>query len=421
MKKIISNIRQNRYLVQIITLISGTLLAQVISFISIPILTRLYNPDEFGLYSIFFAITSVVGIVSSLNYEQAVMLPKSNRDAKAILVLSILSSIIIFFLSIFIIIIFNSQIESYFLDQKYIVYLIPISILVIGLNQIFDLYATREELYKKIALSKITTSSLSSISQISIKSLFKLDGLIFGKIVGDLAGTILLIKTLKDGGLNFRDLVKDDIFINMKRYSDFPKYQMPSNFINSISQNTPLFMLSILFSPAVAGFFSLTYRAMLTPSLLISGATRSVFYQKASKMYSEGKDIFPIYFNTTLGLIKIFAIPFIVIAIFGEEIFGFVFGDSWREAGVIAQIAIIWFYFGFISSPTNMVMNILNIQKMRLYIQSITLILRVIAIYLGYALFNSYIVSIILFVIVGVFQSIFTIIYVYFKLIENRK
>ncbi len=101
--------------------------------------------------------------------------------------------------------------------------------------------------------------------------------------------------------------------------------------------------------------------------------------------------------------------------------FGFVFGDSWREAGIIAKIAIIWFYFGFISSPTNMVMNILNIQKMRLYIQSITLILRVIAIYLGYALFNSYIVSIILFVIVGVFQSIFTIIYVYFKLIENRK
>jgi len=42
MKKIISNIRQNRYLVQIITLISGTLLAQVISFISIPILNQGY-------------------------------------------------------------------------------------------------------------------------------------------------------------------------------------------------------------------------------------------------------------------------------------------------------------------------------------------------------------------------------------------
>jgi len=75
----------------------------------------------------------------------------------------------------------------------------------------------------------------------------------------------LFIKILKDGGLNFRDLVKDDIFINMKRYSDFPKYQMPSNFINSISQNTPLFMLSILFSPAVAGFFSLTYRGDVKP------------------------------------------------------------------------------------------------------------------------------------------------------------
>ncbi len=173
MKKIISNIRQNRYLVQIITLISGTLLAQVISFISIPILTRLYNPDEFGLYSIFFAITSVVGIVSSLNYEQAVMLPKSNRDAKAILVLSILSSIIIFFLSIFIIIIFNSQIESYFLDQKYIVYLIPISILVIGLNQIFDLYGNQEKSsIKKLHYQKLQPSSLSRFSKYH-KSQFK--------------------------------------------------------------------------------------------------------------------------------------------------------------------------------------------------------------------------------------------------------
>jgi len=77
-------------LTQIITLISGTLFAQIISLISIPILTRIYTPDEFGLYSIFFAVTSVIGMVSSLSYEQAIVLPKSQRSADAILLLSII-------------------------------------------------------------------------------------------------------------------------------------------------------------------------------------------------------------------------------------------------------------------------------------------------------------------------------------------
>ncbi len=129
---------------------------------------------------------------------------------------------------------------------------------------------------------------------------------------------------------------------------------MPSNLINSISPKYSSFMLSILFSPTIAGFYSLTYRAMLTPILLISNATRSVFYQKASKMYSSGENILHLYIKTTLGLTKIFAIPFIVILFFGKEIFSFIFGDEWREAGVIAQITVIWFYFAFISAPTNM-------------------------------------------------------------------
>ncbi len=89
-----------------------------------------------------------------------------------------------------------------------------------------------------MALSKITTSSYLVFLKYLL-NLYLNRWINFWKNFGDLAGTILLIKTLKDGGLNFRDLVKDDIFINMKRYSDFPKYQMPSNFINSISQNTP--------------------------------------------------------------------------------------------------------------------------------------------------------------------------------------
>jgi len=420
MRKIISNIKENRYLFQIITLISGTLLAQIISFASIPILTRLYTPSEFGLYSLFFAITSMVAMVSSLSYEQSIVLPKSRKDAKAIFILSIIITFIFSIMSLVILLIFKSYIKNYFAQEQYLIYLIPISILILGLTQIFDAYSTREELYREIAFSKVTTATTASITQITSKGLFNIDGLVFGKVLGDLFGSFVLFFNLKSR-VSLRDVSRDDIIFNLRHYSSFPKYQMPSNLINSISQNIPIFMLSALFSPAIAGFYSLTYRAMQTPILLISGATRSVFYQKASKIYAKGEDIYPLYISTTLGLIKLFIVPFIIILLFGQEIFIFVFGREWQEAGLIAQISIIWFYFGFISPPTTMVFNILNLQHIRLYIQIITLILRAIAIYLGFLIFKSYIIAIALFIAVGVIHNGFNMVYIYYKLKKNRK
>jgi len=123
-------------------------------------------------------------------------------------------------------------------------------------------------------------------------------------------GSVRLIKGVKRRVETLREVSIEDLRFNMGRYSEFPKFQMPSNLLNSISQNIPLFMLSLLFSPAVAGIYSLTYRAMQTPTLLISSATRSVFYQKASKIYSRGGEILPhIYILQLLGLYKRLILP----------------------------------------------------------------------------------------------------------------
>ncbi len=129
-----------------------------------------------------------------------------------------------------------------------------------------------------------------------------IDGLVTGKIFGDLLGSVRLIKGVKRRVETLREVSIEDLRFNMGRYSEFPKFQMPSNLLNSISQNIPLFMLSLLFSPAVAGIYSLTYRAMQTPTLLISSATRSVFYQKASKIYSRVARYSPYIYLQLWGL-----------------------------------------------------------------------------------------------------------------------
>jgi len=421
MNKIIQRVKNSTYILQIITLMSGTLMAQIVSFGFIPILTRLYTPSEFGLYSLFFALSSMIGMVSSGNYEQAIMLPKSDRDAQSLVFLSILVTLFIVVLLTVVLFIFYDFFLNYFEQTSYLIWLLPISTLIIGLMQIFDAYSTRREFYKKISTTKViasfTTVTIQTISRYS----FKLNGLVIGKVLSDIFALLILVQFhIKKQTLQLKYISKRRLKANMKRHENFPKYQSLSTLINSFAQNIPLLMFTSLFSPAISGFYSLTYRAMQTPMLLVSSSTRAVFYQKASRMYSNGEDIYPIYLKTTLGLLKLFILPLLIILFFGEDIFRFVFGNKWAESGLIAQIAIFWFLFSFISPPTTVMFNIYSLQQIRLIIQMITLVFRVLAIYLGYYIYGSYIVSLVLFVIVGIIHNGGVMIYIYKKVKKEK-
>ncbi len=422
MDKIIKKLKNNSYLLQIVTLISGTLIAQIVMLLSIPILTRLYNPSEFGIYSLFFAVASMVGMVSSLNYEQAILLPKSNRNAQVLVFVSIIiSTIISFVLAIFLYVFYNFFL-NYFNHNSYMIWLLPFATLTIGLMQIFDAYSTRKEFYKKIATTKMVSSVATVTLQSSSRYIFNINGLVLGKVLSDMFALLLLISFhIKKQTLQLKYISKRGLGVNMKRHKNFPKYQTASTLINSFSHNIPLFLFSTLFSPAISGFYALTYRAMQTPTLLVSNATRSVYYQKASKMYARGEDIFPLYKKTTLGLVKLFIIPFFIILIFGQEIFTLFFGYEWKEAGFIAQISVIWFAFGFISPPTTVMFNIYSLQKIRLLIQIITMLMRVLSIYIGFYFYNSYIISLIIFVAVGVVHNMGVMYYIYREIVKKRR
>ncbi|MCH9739962.1 MAG: oligosaccharide flippase family protein [Epsilonproteobacteria bacterium] len=421
MNRVLEKLRENTYIFQIITLMSGTLMAQVIMLAFIPILTRLYTPSEFGVYSLFFAISSMLGMVSSLKYEQAIMLPKSNRDAQALVFLSIVITLVISTLIGIVLILFYDFFLNYFNGLVYLVWLLPFSILVIGLIQIFNTYATRKQFYKKMAgvkmMEAVTTVTTQGISRYS----FMLDGLIVGKFISNLYSLYLLLSFhLKKQTLQLKFFTKRRVKANIKRHENFPKYQSFSTLLNSFSQNIPVLLFTSLFSPAIAGLYTLTYRVMQAPILLIANSTRSVFYQKASEMYANGEDITQLHIKTTVGLIKLFIIPMLIILLFGEELFVLLFGEEWAESGVTAQITIVWFLFSFITPPTSMMYNILNLQKVLLQLQVITLIVRALAIYIGFYFFDSYMVSVVLFTIASVVHNLIFMGYIYHQ-IKNKK
>ena len=67
-----------------ITLMSGNVWAQVIAFASYLILSRLFSPEDFGFYNVFFSYIEVLVIVSTCKYELAVVLADNDREAAAV-------------------------------------------------------------------------------------------------------------------------------------------------------------------------------------------------------------------------------------------------------------------------------------------------------------------------------------------------
>lgn len=79
----------------VLKLVSGTTIAQIIGIISYPIIARIYSPEAFGVYSLFLSIINIVGVISCMRYEFAIILPKSDEEAANILVLTLIISLIV--------------------------------------------------------------------------------------------------------------------------------------------------------------------------------------------------------------------------------------------------------------------------------------------------------------------------------------
>ena len=60
-------------------LASGSVLGQAIIILGSPLLTRLYLPEQFGVFATFGAVLVVLGTLSALGYHVAIPVPGDDR------------------------------------------------------------------------------------------------------------------------------------------------------------------------------------------------------------------------------------------------------------------------------------------------------------------------------------------------------
>lgn len=364
------NLFKSEFARNVLTLMTGTVLAQAIPIAISPILTRIYTPEDFGVLSLFIAITAITGVIVNAKYEQAVVLPEFEKEAISLLYLGLFISTVVSALFLVCIFLLEDEIVFALKEEKIRewLYFIPLSTFLIGLYNMFNYYNIREKKFNNVSKALVYKSAGLSVSQLALSFVKQgAFGLILGQILSFFCGNLVLIKSVKGkfatNKLDFRGLKSLAI-----KYKKFPLFSMPSVFLNAVNLNMINFLITTFYTIEILGFYSLTQRIIGIPSRVLGSSFGQVYFQKATEEYQKtGKTLNT--FKKTLKKLVLIGIPIFTLLFFiSEPLFELVFGVEWRVAGYYSKLLTPLAFSRFISSALSTTMTIHMKQQLGLFI-----------------------------------------------------
>lgn len=374
--KIKSEIFKSEFNRNVLTLMTGTTIAQTIPVAITPILTRMYTPEEFGIFAVFLSTVSILSSIASGRYERAIMLPTKDNDAINIAALCLLILTCFSFLLLVLVIIFKKNISNILGNQQisYWLYFVPITIFITGIFNVLKYLNIRKKFYKDIATSDIYKSiSMSAITIVLGFLKSGAAGLILGRIISQAVANLRLANNIL-ASHDLNKIKKIEITRMAKKYENFPKFSLWAGMASSSSSDLINILISYVYSIKNLGFYFLPNRVLGLPISFISKSIGNVFFQQASNEKAETRSAKKTFNNTLKKLFIISLLIFPILFFTIESIFIFVFGENWSVAGTYAKILIPLFFIRFIVSPLS-VMNYIFQKNKTDMIWEITLLL----------------------------------------------
>jgi lipopolysaccharide exporter len=394
------------FLKSILTLLTGTTVAQAIPIGISPVLSRIYTPEDFGLLALFLSITSMVGVAVTARYELAIMLPEDDKDAINLLALSILIAATLSSVLFLVVLIWGKTIAILLGNEQIYpwLYFVPLSLMLTGIYQAFNYWSNRKQQYQRLAINRVTQSSTTAVVNTSV-GLVKNGafGLIIGNIISQIIATAMLsIKSIKNEKISLSYISFQRMKLQAKRYDQFPKLSVWSALLNNASSQLPIFILSAFFNSTIVGWYSLANRILKIPMSVLGNAISQVFFQTSSKLKSENpNNIKVVTYKVYKIMLVVGIIPMATIFGFGDLIFAFVFGEAWFNAGVYSRLLSIWLLLVFVSSPLSMMFTIMEREGLLLLFNISIFICRTISLLVGVVFFKDPLITVILFASTG--------------------
>ncbi|WP_409498717.1 lipopolysaccharide biosynthesis protein [Pseudomonas fragi] len=385
----IRQLTQSKFARNVAVVATGTAGAQAIAMAFSPAITRIYGPETFGAMGTFIAIFEMVSPLAALSYPLAMVLPKQDSDAIGLAKISLWIALLTSLITALVLILFKTPIVETFNLHAIEPYLLilPVTMLFSVLMTISSQWTIRKKLFNLKAKSAILQAFIIGLMKAGLGLLNPSAIILIGTTsFGYLLQAILI-------GVGIREKKKEDKPSKhsnyeatglLKQYKDFAYYRTPQIFLNSVGQSLPILMLANLFTPAAVGFYVLARTVLFVPSNLIGTSVAEVFYPKFVETIRNGESGKKLLVKACATLAVIGSLPYLVLIAFGPWLFALIFGADWKEAGEYSRWMSIWLFVVLVTRPIIAAIPALSLQGLFLAFEAIAVLIRVLAILIGY-------------------------------------
>ena len=307
------------------------LVGAIITFIALPVLTRLYSVADFGAYGIALAIVSILSTVANLRLDQALLVADEQDKKSLIFEGAAFSTAIAVISGIVISAILNVEMAG------------AVATGVLANTLIQSLYNYQFSAHKEyfcaglnIFRSAIVVAvqlSLPFVMQISLVNSYNISSIIM--IVA-----VLLY------------LLKHQLYQvswqAFKHYKDFIYANTPHALLNSFSHNLPYYVVSHFVGVQAMGFYAIVERTLRVPINLISQTLRQFFIRKF-KDADSSQNALKASVLLSLVSLPLFALVFVL----PESLYLWVFGSEWVGISSYFQILALGYWAIFCNPPSS--------------------------------------------------------------------
>lgn len=354
----------------VIKLGGGNVAAQVISLVAVPVITRIYSPDAFGAFSFVQSLVLVLYPVSTLRLNSAILLPEDEQTAEGLLLASLLSVIVSAFLLMPLLMIGLYKMAGLDAATETVLWYLVAGVLVHGAVQCYEFWLLRHKRYSPMAWGAVAESVADRLTVIGMGLLHQAGAvwLVLGRVVGAIAHLAVLVRQNDRVGATpgfVRSHLRRLPGI-VRRYKNFPLYSTWAFLLANGARELPTVVLAALFNPAVAGLYSLGVRVLGFPILMVGDAVAKVFFRYATSVATDPDRLQEATRQLVRYLMYLILPPMLALILFGPQLFQFVFGEQWIDAGVFARILAMSFLVAFLYRVLSIFFDMFENQAQRL-------------------------------------------------------
>lgn len=392
-EKVKERVLQSDFLKSVSVLFSGNVIANAISFLSVPILSRIYSQADFGDYAIVTSVASILIISTAFGLTSAIMAPKDDDDSRKIITTAyITQSILISLFAIVLVILyllFGYRLYSFSGNYLLSIILLYIYSLIYSMFSFLSVFTNRQKKNRVLFWNALINSIALLVLTIPL-GLIGLGG----------AGYIIAASCsylVADAQMIYhtQPFIKIQLFKSLRelysKYRDFILFQYPSNILGTFTVQLPNQMFSRFFGNASLGGYAMCERLLGVPMRLIGSPISTVYFRQASSYIKENKDLSDFTYRLITKVLWVSLVPVILVLLFAKPVLTFILGEEWTSVGDITTILIVPYVLSFCSSCVTYCLVVLDKQKINLYITAVQLALIASFTLFGYFLFHNFI------------------------------